>query len=79
MKLSKSAYRRSSMNRVSARVRSVQPPNAAIHEAVNATKAAELAPLNYVFGDPLPGRSALDKQRGIRAADILLGLQGRRR
>lgn len=76
MKFSKAAYRRSAMNRVSARVKSVRPPNAAIHEAANATKAAELAPLNYAFGDPLPGRSALDKQRGIRASDIL---QGRRR
>lgn len=38
------------------------PPPSAVIEATRAHKAAESqSPLRYAFGDPLPGRSALDK------------------
>lgn len=40
-----------------------KPSPAAMIEARRAHKAVAEAPLRYAFGDPLPGRSALDKMK----------------
>lgn len=39
------------------------PPPAAMLEAKRAQERAAQNPLAYAFGDPLPGRSALDKMK----------------
>lgn len=39
------------------------PPPAALIEARRAQEMAAAQPLAYAFGDPLPGRSALDKMK----------------
>lgn len=43
--------------------RSVAPSPAAVIEARRAIERAALNPLAYAMGEPLPGRSALDKLR----------------
>jgi hypothetical protein len=40
------------------------PPQAAVIEARNAKEKSWDHPLRYMMGEPLPGRSALDKLRG---------------
>lgn len=40
-----------------------KPSPAAMIEARKARAAADRDPLRYAFGDPLPGRSALDKMK----------------
>lgn len=40
-----------------------EPSNAALLEAKKAAAQAAADPLRFAFGDPTPGRSALDKLR----------------
>lgn len=63
MQKSKAAYRHTMVKGMTFRGKPQPPPPAAMLEAKRAQERAALDPLAYVFGDPLPGRSALDKMK----------------
>lgn len=61
MRKSKSAYRNDMKRGMTLSTKQVPPPQGVMVEAKRAKALAEQEPLRYAFGDPLPGRSALDK------------------
>lgn len=67
MKKNKAALTRLAMKSMhSFRDKPKPPPNAAVIEARKAMALAAQDPLAYAFGEPLPGRSALDKLHAKR-------------
>ncbi len=68
MKRSKSAYRRAMVDAGAVEKQHEPPSPQAIIEARKAQEAASRDPLRYALGEPLPGRSALDKLRAAQRA-----------